>query len=379
MGGAGGGARHRRGSSSSGGAAADSSAPTGPISWYTVYEGKDEAARIGTLDPATRYWVRVQAVNSAGKGAYSEPMSVWTLPAPPGPPEAAEVVGSCTVSSSAAWVDLRWRPPSPAPACAVAAGYEVVAKLALSDSSAGALPSPSSVTPLPSPLGGGVAARLALGKVTECRLEGLVPGTAYVISLRSVGAEGAGHSNWGDDVLFTTAGRKPSAGSGGGSAGGGGTGKGGKGKGKGKGAGGSSQQLALLPPPSASVQNSEEGSSGSVSRAGGMILIDGEGAAANGSLITHLSAAATKAQTARRAVASGSAKKVLAAAQTATAARPAKRKTLLQAIAPPKWARRCLMIILAIAIAYAILMYTVFQGRPYRKGGSRVGGGSKRA
>ena len=61
--------RHQRRSSSGGvggggssDGAANLSGGGGPISWCLAYSGRDESARIGDLDPASRYWLRVQVM-----------------------------------------------------------------------------------------------------------------------------------------------------------------------------------------------------------------------------------------------------------------------------------------------------------------------------
>lgn len=297
----------------------------------------------------------VQALNVAGEGPFCEPLSVTTMPSPPGPPEGARVVSTGVAPEATAWVEVAWQLPSPSPACAAAAGYEVIALAAAPPSAPNDLgaTTTSAVAPL---LQGLPAARMTPGKgVTECRLTGLVPGSSYVVRLRSVGAEGAGHSSWGEDVPVITAGRRPvlavTAAAGAAPAS---SGKAGKKGGK-KGGGGC---LAASAQPLSSTTVSDDGSGGG-SRSGGACVQSGGGAVAH-----VMSTAAAKAATARRAGATGSAKKVLAAAATAAASRPAKHRSPLNI-----WFRRVSRVVLSylwsvLLVAFLVMLFVLFRQQP---------------
>mmetsp|Transcript_36950 Transcript_36950/g.82146 ORF Transcript_36950/g.82146 Transcript_36950/m.82146 type:complete len:1201 (+) Transcript_36950:117-3719(+) len=174
--------------------------------WQVVYTGKESASKVQELQPGTKYTFRVAAMNAAGQGMYSAHESVSTSLAPPGPPEQMEVTSSGLDSNdvAAAWVVLSWQPPTPSPAAAPATSYEVEGhEVALPTSSS----SSTSLAPTPNQQ---VAFKLTVGRgTTESRLEQLVQGTHYSVRLRSVGADGTGHSSWSTDFIFTTPGERP--------------------------------------------------------------------------------------------------------------------------------------------------------------------------
>ncbi|GAX81898.1 hypothetical protein CEUSTIGMA_g9326.t1 [Chlamydomonas eustigma] len=331
---------HRPGSLSScrSSSSMSSLAPTGNISWCTAYSGRELTVRIGDLLPASRYWVRVQAISAAGVGRYCEEVQVTTLRAPPGPPEGIQVLrsglASITESSTAAaagtaWVEVFWQPPHQKSLCASPASYEVAAHSVVRRSSMdGTTAASTSASVSLQPV-----VRLILSKsAQECKLEGLVPGTAYVLRLRSVGAEGAGHSVWSEDVVFHTSGQRagsvaaslatsgsPSVNS-----------KGGQGTKKGKRGAVLLSSVLMNSVCSSSAVGSDDG----VSTASPAASVPSSG--------TGSGTAAGASRSRKAAAMSGSTKKILAAAAApAAASRPpaAKHKTLTQMVVP-KWVRQ---------------------------------------
>ncbi|GFR50352.1 hypothetical protein Agub_g12561 [Astrephomene gubernaculifera] len=192
----------------------------GTDEWAAIYTGSDIATKVSSLLPATKYLVRVAAVNSAGQGAYSECEAVTTLLLPPLPPSDLSVkeAGSelAMLSSDAAMqgaspaadaasgasttavpagsqtsVLVSWQEPASDATHAAVLGYEIVAT-----------PKPGSEAAAGP--GGGVIKLNVAGRRCDARLEGVVPGCLYGIRVRSVGVEGTGHSGWSEEVGVAT-------------------------------------------------------------------------------------------------------------------------------------------------------------------------------
>lgn len=173
--------------SAGGAAAAASSSEAGGLMWREVYAGPAETARAGDLEPATKYWFRVAAANAAGQGVFSAPEAFTTMLAPPGPPSGlqAEGVPEGAEGPAAAQVlvQLSWQAPEPQAGTALPATYELRA-----------VPQP----PGPS---SGPEVKVPVGKQREAVLDRKqLPGTQYQVSVRAVGAEGAGHGAWSEAV-----------------------------------------------------------------------------------------------------------------------------------------------------------------------------------
>jgi hypothetical protein len=198
--------------------------------------------------------------------------------ASPGPPEAVEVLESGlrdnagAEHAAAAWVSVRWQPPTALPTTAPAVSYELVAQpvseLAEGVIGNGNVGGASAVAATALVVPGAVKMTVpARGGVTECRLESLLPGTSYAVRLRAVGAEGAGHSGWSHDATLTTPGQRLQADAealGSVSAAGGvavGGGRGGKGKGKGGAAAITQRRPAVAPATSVSGDSEDYSSS----------------------------------------------------------------------------------------------------------------------
>ena len=154
--------------------------------WHSAYFGKDIQHKLVGLQPGSKYWLRVAALNSAGYGAYSSVEAFATLLAPPGPPRDVSVQDVSSLADSAA-VLVSWQSPEPVPNSAAAMSFELTA-LPAGD------PSLSMIKQVVGPA------------LTECRLERLSPGIQYTFRMRTVGADATGHSCWSADVCMVTAG-----------------------------------------------------------------------------------------------------------------------------------------------------------------------------
>jgi len=159
------------------------SSSNGQLTWQLVYSGSDTQHKVSGLQPGCCYELRVAAVNSVGAGPWSDSSSVVTQLRPPPPPGhlsavleggAPEVQGPAAVLSPVLLVS--WVPAAAGTDCAEAVSYEVEA----------------------SPASAGNAAPVvkATAKLTTSSIAGLQPGVAYNVRVRSVGAEGTGHSSW---------------------------------------------------------------------------------------------------------------------------------------------------------------------------------------
>lgn len=187
------------------------------LHYHTVYCGDDTFTKVLGLQPGTCYSFRVCSANSAGQSQYSPSAEVITSLSPPGPPcnilvvqaplsrkdtlevnmpngvQAMSLRVACDSLSEAVLV-VTWSPPDSSAFAATAISYEVVvSQWVESGSKASSSSLSSSVTT------GGKG-------VCEVRLDGLLPATCYTVRLRSVGADGSGHSAWSSDVLVRTQG-----------------------------------------------------------------------------------------------------------------------------------------------------------------------------
>lgn len=147
-----------------------------------VYQGVELSSRVTQLQPGSTFSFRVAAVNAVGQGPWSDVETVCTALRPPPPPATITThVIDGSDSSSALKLIVAWSPAQVGPKQAEAVGYEV------------------EVLPLN---GGGTgnAVKQTVAKATTATLQGLQPGCSYQVKLRSVGAEGAGHSHWSDGV-----------------------------------------------------------------------------------------------------------------------------------------------------------------------------------
>ena len=245
--------------------------------WGEVYRGPEHSARVSGLEPATDYEFRLAACNVVGQGPWGSAERAATGLRPPGPPAGVEVGvaspaelqqqaaaehaaggggGGGGGSGRGAAVVVTWQPPEPAGDCAEAIGYEVEATCSIS-AGAGA--------------GAGAGASKLPGQARGTRhvVTGLVPGSTVSVRVRSVGAGGAGHSDWSSSSQCELpAGVAPAVpGDGGAAAGGGGAGAGegatspnggGVGAGGGKGSAGKRQARKAAQAQAAGVRGGAE-------------------------------------------------------------------------------------------------------------------------
>jgi Fibronectin type III domain len=148
--------------------------------WEVAYDGPEMTHRVNRLLPGQRYELRVAAVNSAGAGPWSEPAIVETLLRAPQPPQllVAELEEQQSHPAQPA-LSATWAAPPPAPATAEVVVYEVEA-----------VPQHSA------PAGTGALKCSTPWRSKQASLGGLTPGTIYLVRVRAVGADGAGHSPW---------------------------------------------------------------------------------------------------------------------------------------------------------------------------------------
>lgn len=148
--------------------------------WQQVYKGAEAGHRVTGLHPGRSYEVRVAAVNSVGAGPWSESSGVELLLRPPPPPASltAELQDATDAAAAAAVPRLlvSWPAAEAAVDCADAVAYDVEATPAAGSS--------------------GTAVKATVAKQTSSSINGLQPGAAYNVRVRSVGKDGAGHSSW---------------------------------------------------------------------------------------------------------------------------------------------------------------------------------------
>ncbi|GLI67326.1 hypothetical protein VaNZ11_011513, partial [Volvox africanus] len=181
--------------------------PAGSDEWMIMYEGLETAVRLSNLLPATKYLLRVAAINSVGQGAFSDCEVVTTAMMAPLPPtellatEINEDAATSAAPSDAASLPMEgarvetgpivlvtWKEPHAEGPHAAVMGYEVEAR-----------PKPGSDVPAGIP-GGGIVKVTVSGRRCEARLDSLVHGCTYGIRVRSVGVEGTGHSSWSEEA-----------------------------------------------------------------------------------------------------------------------------------------------------------------------------------
>lgn len=161
-----------------------------------VFSGLATSYKVVGLLPGHHYHVRVQGVNEAGAGEWSDTSSFDTALSPP--PIPTNVAVSARLDDEAegriqdaAALEISWESPSIAENCAEVASYEVEA------SSNNDRPRSSIV-------------RNVQG--CKCTLDLLPIATSFLVRIRSVGENSAGHSNWSEPVTVTTPGwrKRPS-------------------------------------------------------------------------------------------------------------------------------------------------------------------------
>ncbi|KAL6758808.1 fibronectin type III [Haematococcus lacustris] len=92
-------------------AAAPESSPqqegAGGLQWQEVFQGPGSSAQLSGLQPATRYLLRLAAVNAVGPSPWSAPATLSTAPGPPSPPQ------HCSAAPlSSTQLRLTWQPPA---------------------------------------------------------------------------------------------------------------------------------------------------------------------------------------------------------------------------------------------------------------------------
>jgi len=163
-----------------------------------VYSGYATAYKVTGLLPGQQYVFRVQAVNEAGRGEWSNTTPVVMALAPPPRPLNVVVNSHFDDGSEAAaqgdvtmlevdWDHVEVKDPN----CTAAASFEVEA-CPCKDRGSQIRPSTVRQVVVQPP----------------CRLVGLPADTCFAVRVRVVGAQSAGHSKWSDTVLVTTPGWK---------------------------------------------------------------------------------------------------------------------------------------------------------------------------
>lgn len=166
-------------------------AGSGGPSFQEVYAGEAASCRVGGLAPGTEYLFRVRAANACGAGPYSPEASVSTTCAPPSPPTCvlATVDGGAAADAPPA-VLVSWEPAPQAELQAACISYEIDAQPAAAVE--GSSHKPAAGTPA----GKSKEPKVCSGRATEHLLTGLQPGAAYLVRVRGIGADGAGHGKW---------------------------------------------------------------------------------------------------------------------------------------------------------------------------------------
>jgi hypothetical protein len=166
----------------------------------TAYRGPDTSCKVQNLAPAQRYEFRVSAISAVGVGPASEAAAVTTTLAAPPPPAGLRAEPAEQPPGSAAGEALvAWEPATPAAgSCqAAAVGYEVDASLIPGKASGHARP-------------GSTRQECGAGS-TQLILTGLQPGGKYTVRIRSIGGDGAGHSEWSEARALALPGAPPVA------------------------------------------------------------------------------------------------------------------------------------------------------------------------
>ncbi|KAJ9515995.1 hypothetical protein QJQ45_016818 [Haematococcus lacustris] len=184
-----------RGSSKAGVTAAAAQGPPRPATpppplqqqqWQEVFQGPGSSAQLSGLQPATRYLLRLAAVNAVGPSPWSAPATLSTAPGPPSPPQ------HCSAAPlSSTQLRLTWQPPATDQGAPLT-GYAV--DLAPGSTASGhASPSaslPAAAAPPPASAAWQQVGGAGPGDL-QLVLAGLLPGCTYQVRVRALNSCGS--------------------------------------------------------------------------------------------------------------------------------------------------------------------------------------------
>ncbi|KAJ9516125.1 hypothetical protein QJQ45_024552 [Haematococcus lacustris] len=155
--------------------------------WQEVFQGPGSSAQLSGLQPATRYLLRLAAVNAVGPSPWSAPATLSTAPGPPSPPQ------HCSAAPlSSTQLRLTWQPPATDQGAPIT-GYAVdlaPGSAAPGHTSPGASLPPAAAAPPPASAAWQQVGGAGPGDL-QLVLAGLLPGCTYQVRVRALNSCGS--------------------------------------------------------------------------------------------------------------------------------------------------------------------------------------------
>jgi hypothetical protein len=165
------------------------------LQWITLVNGIDTNWKVSDLSPGSKYNFKVRASNAVGAGPWSPLTIVETALKPPLEPKDIEI-STAAEETGGEIILLRWTPPDTEEHRASCTGYEIECTSSSSSSAATAAKSGAShKSGSAKSAASTVVKHTCGGKATEYKLSSLKQGT-WIVRLRAIGADGAGHGGW---------------------------------------------------------------------------------------------------------------------------------------------------------------------------------------